>query len=212
MKKTISTTQIDLPISVYIDRYLAERQLKSIPRDLHIFGWWKDKIGDRIATTIKPVEVEKLLESLKTTKTKNGNFTTNSTIRKYSLALGSVFNKAVKYWKWCEKNPVSDIRMQYKELIRDLPLKPRSSQQILEFKMNLRTIFEKEQGEESLYKYLLRLGLQKSTFNYMISESGNVSLTKLIYYLEVIGYKLSIEPLGITEPLQDNNSRSNGWW
>lgn len=204
--KKITTHEIDLPLSVYIDRYLAERVFKSIPRDLHIFNWWKEVLGERIATEIKPIEIEQLLESIKTIKTHKGSFNSSQTVVKYAVALGAIFTKAVKYWKWIENNPVSNIRSQYKQIIRRLPEKPRTSEKVIEFKMRLKKVFEMAQGDESLYKYLIRLGLQKSTFNYMISENGNMSLCKLIYYLDIIGYKISIESSNIIQPLQDNES------
>lgn len=107
-------------VAEMIDRYL-EYELPKRNTDHQKFkthlGWWKNKIGDYLLSTINSSIIAKTRDELKKEPSnkirKNGKIIkqqrANGTVNRYLATLSIAFTVARKEWKWINENPTSDV-------------------------------------------------------------------------------------------------------
>jgi len=186
---------IHLPLRFYIDRYLQEKPGKCE----HLLEYWKEMLGDKLATHIKPSEIELGLLCLHEKKTKHGTPLSEETIRKYRMALSAVYTKAINDWKWIKENPVQQIRSSFKTKRKDSPKENDvacENKHLMKFKKELKEkIKEYFPSDATSYYIATKLGTTKSTYNNIFHPNGGTTLSLLMKCLNSIGMTLKIVPI-----------------
>lgn len=203
-------TTMHFPLSIYIKRYKEEKGYNSKEskcNNIYLYNFWEERLGSKIATEITGQEIESAIYFVSQQKTKFGTVNSQETIRKHAVALSSVYNMAIKIWKWCDHNPVTNINPIYKSYSKLRPRCPANGEFITFFKKNLKQEMEDKRLEnESTHAFSKRLGTHKSTYNNFFTKDGGTSVNQLLNCLSNIGLTLKIVPLEVTEPLDNNPS------
>ncbi len=204
------STVMNLPLSVYIKRYKEEKGYNtenSKCNNMYLYNFWDQRLGSKIATEITIQDIESAIYFVSQEKTKYGTVNSPETIRKHAVALSSVYNMAIKIWKWCDINPVSKINPIYKSYTHARPRCRADGEFITFFKEDLRQAMEDRRLEnETTYAFSKRLGTHKSTYNKFFTKDGGTSVNQLLNCLNKIGLTLQVVPSDIANPLQDNES------
>ncbi len=105
-------------LSSLIDEYITEFDIDPRGSSFRHLKWWKERLGRRRLTAIKPADVAEQLRMLaKADKRHGGSVVTirkdqspsPATINRYHAALSKVFNIAVNRWHYLESNPARKV-------------------------------------------------------------------------------------------------------
>lgn len=97
-----------------VDKYIRE----AIPKKVHNkdrrnletrLTWWKDQLGHRYLTEIRPSDIVACRDQLEQKTNRSGKHLSGSTINRYLAAIGAVYKHAVKEWHWVESSPVGNV-------------------------------------------------------------------------------------------------------
>lgn len=95
-----------------IDRYLREIEKKNPKRFVDVktlLGWWKGEMGVYLLSDVSRALIIEQRDKLLSTKGRNVERRSNSTINRYMTALGNAFTVATNEWEWMEENPMRKI-------------------------------------------------------------------------------------------------------
>ncbi len=183
-----------LPLSIYIDRYLDEHCKEKKMKNTYLYEKWKDYLGNEIAPKINSAQIEKALVLFSLNLTHKKMKPSPETIRKFCCALSAIYTRAIKEWKWCEINPVTNVSRDFKQNRKayrnvDVP------EETIRFKILLRNKIEESLPGKSTREQRLTLGMQKTSFNYMFDAKHGTTLNSVLSVLKRIGLTLDIIPL-----------------
>lgn len=109
-------------LSDYIDRFEVEEVPLKNPKyknkESVYLKFWRDSLGERLASSITSDEIEKLADSLLTKTSRFGVPYTLETRRKYIQSLGCLYNIAIKKWRWCTVNPVAHVNLYHDQILK----------------------------------------------------------------------------------------------
>ena len=95
-----------------IDRYLREMEKKNPKRFVDVktlLGWWKGEIGVYLLSDVSRALIIEQRDKLLNTKGRNVERRKNSTVNRYTTALGNAFTVAMNEWEWIHENPMRKI-------------------------------------------------------------------------------------------------------
>lgn len=71
--------------------------------------WWKEKIGDKKLSEVKPPLIVEFRDELATEKSEAGTTRKAGTVNRYLAYLSTAFTVALREWQWCHENPVRQV-------------------------------------------------------------------------------------------------------
>jgi len=95
-----------------IDRYLREIEKKNPKRFVDVktlLGWWKEEMGVYLLSDVSRALITEQRDKLLSTKGRNVERRSNSTVNRYMTALGNAFTVATNEWEWLQENPMKKI-------------------------------------------------------------------------------------------------------
>ena len=185
---------MELPLCIYIDRFIDENPSISKCKNTYLYDLWREYLGDCIATNIKSYEIEKFLNFFIERKGQKGAIPSPETVRKFTCALSAVYTKAIKEWKWCTYNPVSDVSSYYKKNNRAYKT-IQIDEDIKNFKILLKNKICEALPNTTSKEQRIALGIQKTCFNYLFDPRRGTTINLLVSSLKRIGLTIDIVPI-----------------
>jgi len=179
-----------LPLGIWIERYkediLPKKSYKT--RNYQFFEFWQNSLGKDVAIDISPLKIELMADNL----CKERGLSKESR-RKYLLFLSSLYNTAIKDWKWAKSNPLWNVNMKQpteKEVYEKR--KPIECPGIEGFKKDFCLRVEQLRKEKNLSQAQAAklCGMSKTTYQHCVGERANPSIDKILKISNAFGIKV----------------------
>lgn len=173
---------------------LPKKNPKYVHKELPYIKFWREHLGNKIATDITPSEIETKANLLYGMKSRFGVPYSPETRRKYIQTLSFLYNTAIKHWRWALTNPTSHV---------DLHV-----QAIKDWQSNTKKIIssgtwqaKKKEFLECFYKQLRKnnipdhvgldmmkfFNMSKHSLQHVIAEDTNTTIKSLFYIADKLG-------------------------
>lgn len=180
-----------LPLSVWIKRY--EEEAKDIPyftKYIYLIKVWSAYLGNEIAINITATQIETWISEIAKSKNRLGRSYSQETLRKFLVALGSLYNRAIREWKWAHFNPVRDVKKKVRESAGFSKNRGRSYPDELSFCYE---VLEKIKGEADFVELRAKTNLSKNTLYSIYKDKRIPSLPIFLRLLKGMGYRMEIK-------------------
>jgi hypothetical protein len=184
-----------LPLKLWIERAIIEiLPTSNYPNHQRSYmNFWKENLGDKIASEITNSEIEFVADSLYQRTTKYGTPMTTESRRKYLMALSSLYGTAIKKWKWATYNPVTacDMHHQANNRGKNLVIDDESFKS---FREKLNTKIQESMKKLAFTQRSLarETGMALQTVQYTLDKTKNPTLKNLIKVMEKLNIKLEV--------------------